>query len=329
MKVFITGVAGFIGSNLLEEFLKLGHEVVGIDNFETGKQQNLDDVKLRLSEELWEKFKFLDCDIVDSSRYFELLAGVDAILHQAALGSVPRSFNDPKKSCEVNILGSLAILDSARRAGVKRFVYASSSAVYGDSEILPKKERLTGRPLSPYAVTKQSNELYCEVYAETYGMVCVGLRYFNVFGPRQDPDGAYAAVIPRWINNLIGGRDVEVFGDGKTSRDFCYVNNVVQANLLAASRPMNQGHHAFNVACGNQTTLLELLESISEALRACNIAPSSKVTHSSFRQGDVLHSRADIGEIVASLGYKPTHDLGQGLMKTIPWYVSLAKPVQD
>ena len=319
----VTGVAGFIGSNLLEALLRAGQRVTGIDNFSTGFQRNLDEVRAMVGEEAWARFRFLEGDIRDDAACRDVCTGVDYVLHQAALGSVPRSIDRPVDSFDSNVSGFVRIMTAARDAGVKRFVYASSSSVYGDSPELPKVEERIGKPLSPYAATKFVDEVFAEVYARTYGMQCAGLRYFNVFGPRQDPDGAYAAVIPRWIASLVRGSEVVINGDGETSRDFCYVANAVQANVLAALAPALQaGHEAFNVAVGERTTLNQLFGLIREQVarerpEAGAVAPQ----FADFRAGDVRHSLADIAKAGSMLGYAPTHRLGQGLDAAMGWYL--------
>jgi len=324
MKYLVTGVAGFIGSNLLESLLKSNHEVVGLDNFATGFQKNLDEVKVLVSDEQWARFRFIEGDIRDPAACHDACAGVDYVLHQAALGSVPRSIEDPINTNRTNIDGFLNILVAARDAGAKRFVYAASSSTYGDHPDLPKVEDKIGKPLSPYAVTKVVNELYADVFAKTYGMDCIGLRYFNVFGRRQDPDGAYAAVIPKWTSALIHGEPVFINGDGETSRDFCYIDNAVQANLLAAtSSHPEAGNQVYNVAVGDRTTLNELFAEIRAQLLLCypHLA-DAQPTYRDFRPGDVRHSLADISKAQQLLGYAPTHRLREGLSEAVEWYIS-------
>lgn len=320
----VTGVAGFIGSNLLEALLKSNQRVTGLDNFATGRQRNLDQVKDAVSREQWRRFKFLEGDIRRLEDCRRSLRGVQVVLHQAALGSVPRSVDDPLLSNASNVTGFLNMLVAARDAGAGRFVYASSSAVYGDDRRLPKVESRIGRPLSPYAATKAMNEIYADVFARCYQMETIGLRYFNVFGPRQDPDGAYAAVIPRWIAAMIRNEPVFVNGDGKTSRDFCYVANVVQANLKAAttSRPgaVNQ---AYNVAVAERTSLNELLRLLRERLlprfpHLKNFKPVQR----DFRAGDVRHTMADISKARRLLGYRPDFGFEQGLDEALDWYAA-------
>jgi UDP-N-acetylglucosamine/UDP-N-acetylgalactosamine 4-epimerase len=322
----VTGVAGFIGSNLLETLLALEQEVVGLDNFATGHQRNLDQVRSALRPAQWSRFKFINGDIraVDDCR--RACEGVAIVLHQAAIGSVPRSIADPITTNAVNIDGFLNMLVAARDAKVGRFVYAASSSTYGDHPGLPKVEDRIGAPLSPYAVTKYVNELYADVFARSYGATQVGLRYFNVFGPRQDPEGAYAAVIPKWIAAMIQGRPVHVYGDGSTSRDFCYVANAVQANLLAACTEDPQAlNQVYNVAVGDRTTLNELVALLRENL--ARLVPNFSAVepiHGPFRAGDVQHSQADIAKAIRLLGYRPSHRVGEGLAEAMPWYVRAA-----
>ena len=318
----ITGVAGFIGSNLLEALLQLNQRVVGLDNLATGKKQNLDEVKALVSPEQWGGFRFIQGDIGDLAVCREACAGVDFVLHEAALGSVPQSMTDPLGCHRSNVTGFLNMLIAARDAKVKRFVYASSCAVYGDDPGLPKVEEKQGKPLSPYAATKAMNEVYADTFALAFGFPSIGLRYFNVFGLRQDPDGAYAAVIPKWIAALLAGEAVYINGDGETSRDFCYVANVVQANLLAATTAnaaaLNQ---VYNIALGERTTLNELFAMLQDALGAKGEAQSKqKPVYREFRPGDVRHSLADIRKAQRLLGYVPSHRIRQGLDIAMDWY---------
>jgi UDP-N-acetylglucosamine 4-epimerase len=320
----VTGVAGFIGSNLLEALLKSDQRVAGLDNFATGKPRNLDQVREAVSPEQWRRFKFLEGDIRSLDDCRRALRGVNLVLHQAALGSVPRSVDDPLASNASNVTGFLNMLVAARDAGAGRFVYASSSSVYGDDNRLPKVEQRTGHPLSPYAATKAMNEIYADVFARCYKVESIGLRYFNVFGPRQDPDGAYAAVIPKWITAMIRNQPVVVNGDGKTSRDFCYVANVVQANLKAATttRPgaVNQ---AYNIAVAERTSLNELLRLLlARLLPRCPHLKNFKPVHRDFRAGDVRHTLADIGKARRLLGYRPDYGFEQGLDEALDWYVA-------
>ena len=318
----VTGVAGFIGSHLLQKLLELGQEVVGLDNFATGHQHNLDDVSRVVGREAWNRFTFLEGDITDLETCHRACRGVDVVLHQAALGSVPRSIENPLASHESNITGFLNMLIAARDVQVGRFVYASSSAVYGDHPSLPKREEQSGNLLSPYALTKSANELYASVFARCYEMQTVGLRYFNVFGRRQDPEGAYAAVIPRWFRCLLDGESCSIFGDGETSRDFTHVSNVVQANVLAATTTANVAGHAFNVACGDRLTLRKLHDAIAAVLlRRGTISTVPLPVWQPFRPGDVRHSLADILKATEFLGYEPGCTLTAGLEEAAEWYV--------
>ena len=318
----VTGSAGFIGSHLLEELLGLGQSVVSLDNFATGHRRNLDQVRQAVGDAAWKQHSFVQADIIDADACRQACAGVDIVLHEAALGSVPRSIEDPLRTHAANVTGFLNILVAARDAKVSRFVYAASSSTYGDHPALPKVEDTIGRPLSPYAVSKLVDELYAEVFQRCYGTPAIGLRYFNVFGPRQDPQGAYAAVVPRWAAAMIAGQPVVINGDGETSRDFCYVRNVVQANLLAATtlNPAAIGQ-VYNVAVGGRVTLKELHETMSDLLSQRNrnlTVPPPR--HQGFRAGDVRHSQADIGKAGRLLGYLPSHDLRAGLAETLGWY---------
>jgi UDP-N-acetylglucosamine/UDP-N-acetyl-alpha-D-glucosaminouronate 4-epimerase len=320
----VTGVAGFIGSNLLEALLRLGQKVAGLDNFETGHRQNLDSVRDAVGDDAWKEFRFIEGDIRNLYDCRKVCAGVDYVLHQAALGSVPRSLEDPITSNASNIDGFLNMLVASRDAGVGRFVYAASSSTYGDHPDLPKVEDKIGRPLSPYAVTKLVNELYADVFARAYGMQSIGLRYFNIFGRRQDPNGAYAAVIPKWTAALLHGEPVYINGDGETSRDFCYIDNAVQANLLAATADHpDAANQVYNVAVGDRTSLNQLFDNIrgSLAKRFPHLAGVEPI-HRDFRLGDVRHSMADISKAERLLGYAPTHRLKEGLREAMAWYVS-------
>jgi UDP-N-acetylglucosamine/UDP-N-acetylgalactosamine 4-epimerase len=320
----VTGVAGFIGSNLLEALLKNGQKVVGLDNFATGHQHNLDQVQSLVGEQLWQNFKFINGDIRNIDDCHNACSGVQYVLHQAALGSVPRSIEDPIRTNSANIDGFVNMMVAARDAKVKRFVYAASSSTYGDHPGLPKVEDLIGKPLSPYAVTKYVNELYADVFARCYGIESVGLRYFNVFGPRQDPNGAYAAVIPKWISALVRNEDVYINGDGETSRDFCYIKNVVQANLLAATAE-NTGaaNQVYNIAVGDRTTLNELLEYLRENLvKHFSELENFKPVYRDFRNGDVRHSLADISKAKDLLGYNPVYRVREGLVEALDWYLT-------
>ena len=320
----VTGVAGFIGSNLLETLLRLDQRVVGLDNFATGFERNLEEVRTLVKPVQWDRFTFIEgniCELPDCRRTCE---GVDYVLHQAALGSVPRSLADPIATNAANVTGFVNMLVAARDASVKRIVYAASSSTYGDHPGLPKVEEAIGRPLSPYAVTKYVNEVYADVFARCYGIETIGLRYFNVFGQRQDPEGAYAAVIPKWIASSIRGEDVFINGDGETSRDFCYVANAVQANLLSATaQETGAVNQVYNVAVGERTTLKDLYRMLQEVLRPlCPNLQDRKPVYREFRTGDVRHSLADIGKAKRILGYSPTHTIEEGLQEGIGWYVS-------
>src|SRR5690554_6576554 len=292
----ITGVAGFIGSNLLEHLLKLNQQVVGLDNFATGHRHNLDEVQGLTTPDQWAGFTFIEGDIRDLDDCHKAYVGVDYVLHQAALGSVPRSINDPIATNATNISGFLNMLVAARDAGVKSFTYAASSSTYGDHPALPKVEENIGKPLSPYAVTKYVNERYAEVFARSYGFKAIGLRYFNVFGKRQDPDGAYAAVIPKWTAAMVRGEDVFINGDGATSRDFCFIENAVQANLLAATAEDSAKNEVYNVAVGDRTTLNDLFAALKSALAENGVVYEKAPVYRDFRPGDVRHSQADIGD---------------------------------
>lgn len=319
----VTGVAGFIGSNLLQRLLELGQTVVGLDNFSTGKPSNLEDVREGVGPAAWKRFTFHEGDTRDQDACHRVCEGAEVVLHQAALGSVPRSIKDPLTSHASNVDGFLNMLVAARDAQVRRMVYASSSSVYGDDPGLPKVEVRTGNPLSPYAVNKVINELYAAVFSRSYGFHAIGLRYFNVFGPRQDPEGPYAAVMPRWIAALTEGRTCLIHGDGETSRDFCFVANAVQANLLAGMAPDTLQGEVFNVSYGGTTTLTQLYGMIQDRLLAlrpdlARLAPE----YTPFRPGDIRHSQADLGKITSLLGYAPTHSVAEGLDELVPWFAS-------
>ncbi len=320
----ITGVAGFIGSNLLETLLLHGQKVVGLDNFITGYQKNLDMVQesvTKTNASLWENFTFIEGDMRDIDTCHKACAGVDHVLHQAALGSVPRSIEDPLLTNSCNIDGFLCILVAAQKAQVKSFVYAASSSTYGDSPSLPKVEDIIGNPLSPYAVTKYVNELYAAVFAKSYGFTTIGLRYFNVFGRRQDPMGAYAAVIPLWFAALLQGKSVFINGDGETSRDFCYIDNVVEANILASLAKDSARDKVYNVAYGERTTLNELFELIrQEVIPHSPDAAQAKPQYRDFRKGDVRHSLADISSAKNNLGYAPPFTVREGMQLAGQWY---------
>lgn len=319
----VTGVAGFIGCNLLEKLLQLDQRVVGLDSFATGHRYNFDKVRAGVTPQQWARFNFIEGDIRNLDDCRAACNGVDYVLHQAALGSVPRSLEDPATTNAANIDGFLNMLVGARDARVKRFVYAASSSTYGDHPGLPKVEDQIGKPLSPYAVTKYVNELYAEVFSRSYGFHTIGLRYFNIFGRRQDPDGAYAAVIPKWVASMIGNEPVYINGDGETSRDFCYIDNTIQANILAATTDNPEAvNQVYNVAVGDRTTLNELCEHIRRllAVRFPHLE-NFKPTYRDFRAGDVRHSLADISKAQRLLGYAPTHQLGEGLAEAMDWYV--------
>ncbi len=318
----ITGVAGFIGSNLLEILLKLDQKVVGLDNFATGHQHNLDEVQASVTTEQWINFDFIEGDIREFADCQKACNGVDHVLHQAALGSVPRSIADPITTNDTNISGFLNMLTAARDAAVASFTYAASSSTYGDHPALPKVEENIGKPLSPYAVTKYVNELYADVFARSYGFKAIGLRYFNVFGQRQDPNGAYAAVIPKWTASMIAGDDVFINGDGETSRDFCFIENTVQANILAATAPDEAKNQVYNVAVGDRTTLNDLYAAIQVALLENSISYEKPAVYREFRAGDVRHSQASIAKIQQALGYTPEYPIAEGIQLAMRWYVN-------
>ncbi len=324
----VTGVAGFIGSNLLEALLKLDQRVVGLDNFATGFQHNLDQVEAAVSAAQWKNFRFIEGDICSLETCREACAGVDIVLHEAALGSVPRSIDDPITSHASNVTGFLNMLVAARDAKVKRFVYAASSAAYGDHPGLPKVEDTVGRPLSPYGAGKYMNELYADTFGRCYGMQTIGLRYFNVFGPRQDPDGAYAAVIPKWIAAMLRGEAVYINGDGETARDFCYIDNVVQANILAGTLANPEAvNQVYNVALGEQTSLNQLFKSLRDLLKARDASfDCAPPVYRDFRAGDVRFSLADIGKARERLGFSPTCLVHAGLERALDWYVESLAP---
>jgi UDP-N-acetylglucosamine 4-epimerase len=318
----VTGVAGFIGSHLAENLLRLDQTVVGLDNFSTGKRENLAHIKAAVGAERGRRFRFVEGDIRSLETCRAACRGVEAVLHQAALGSVPRSIDDPVATTESNVNGFLNMLVAARDAGCERFVYAASSSTYGDHPGLPKVEDAIGRPLSPYAVTKYLDELYAQVFSRCYGVVATGLRYFNVFGPRQDAEGAYAAVIPRWAAAMLSGTPIAIYGDGETTRDFCYVGNVVQANLLAATAPAaTVSGEVYNVAVGGRISLNDLYAALRDlvAERHAGLRVEAPI-YGDFRAGDVRHSQADIGKAIGAFGYAPTHSLHAGLREALPWY---------
>ncbi len=319
----VTGAAGFIGSNLVEALLKLGQRVIGLDNFATGHRHNLDQVQAGVGAAAWQAFRFIEGDIRDLATCAQACEGADFVLHEAALGSVTRSLEDPLRTHDTNVTGFLNMLVAARDAKVKRFVYAASSSTYGDHPGLPKVEDQIGKPLSPYAVTKYANELYADVFARSYGMETIGLRYFNVFGRRQDPQGAYAAVIPQWVAAMIEDRPVTINGDGETSRDFCFIDNVVQANLLAATATAPDAvNRVYNVAVGERTSLNQLYSMMQQLLQdRFPHLRGQQPQYKDFRAGDVRHSLADITRARELLGYAPTHHIGAGLREAMDWYV--------
>lgn len=327
----VTGIAGFIGSNLLETLLKLNQRVVGLDNFATGHRHNLDQVRELVAPEQWAKFLLIEGDIRNLADCKKACDGADYVLHQAALGSVPRSLEDPITTNQCNIDGFLNMLVAARDANVARFVYAASSSTYGDHPGLPKVEDRIGKPLSPYAVTKYVNELYADVFARTYGFKTIGLRYFNIFGPRQDPNGAYAAVIPKWAAAMIKNEPVWINGDGETSRDFCFIDNAVQANLLAATVENEEAtNQVYNVAVGDRATLNELFDALRSALEPdFPHLHGCKPNYRDFRAGDVRHSLADITKSRTLLGYEPSHRIGEGVRVAIAWYRQQLKQGQE
>ena len=325
----ITGGAGFIGSNLLHELLRLDQIVIGLDNFSTGFQENLDEVRMSLNNSQWARFKFIKGDVCSLNDCKAACNGVDYVLHQAALGSVPRSLADPISSNNSNITGFLNMLVTARDEKVKSFTYAASSSTYGDFSGLTKTEENIGNPLNPYGVTKLVNELYADVFFKNFNFNAIGLRYFNVFGRRQNPDGAYAAVIPRWIFSLLNSELIYINGDGETSRDFTYIENVIQANILAATKQLNTNNRIFNVAVGESTTLNELFYFLRDNLKTKGFTTKAMPIYREFRPGDIRHSLADISKAKAILGYEPTHNIQQGIHDTLPWYISKHKTIKS
>ena len=320
-KWLITGVAGFIGSNLLETLLELDQTVVGLDNCSTGHQHNLIEVKESVSATQWKNFVFIKGDITDFSVCEKAVEHVDYVLHQAALGSVPRSIKDPSATNAANITGFLNMLIASRDGRVTSFIYAASSSTYGDHPALPKQEENIGNPLSPYAVTKYVNELYADVFDRSYGFKSIGLRYFNVFGKRQDPNGAYSAVIPKWISAMIGNEDIYINGDGLTSRDFCYIENVVQANLLSAVTLPRSKSDVYNVAFGDRTSLNQLFELIKSELLILGVSYNKSPIYIAERVGDVRHSQASISKAVAQLGFDPQYSIDDGVHDAVSWYI--------
>jgi len=317
----VTGVAGFIGSNILEKLLQLNQNVIGLDNLSTGYMHNLDEVKLYVSESQWSKFSFVNGNISRIEDCKNVIKGVDHVLHQAALGSVPRSIEDPLATNSSNINGFLNMLIASRDAQVSSFTYAASSSTYGDHPALPKEEKNIGNPLSPYAVTKQVNELYSHAFSLNYGFKTIGLRYFNIFGKRQDPNGAYAAVIPKWTAAMIGSKTVYINGDGETSRDFCFIENAIQMNILAAVARDEAKNQVYNVAVGDRTSLNDLFAIIKAALNDQGISVEKNPEYRDFRLGDVRHSQASIDKAIALLGYKPEYRIKQGIAEAMPWYI--------
>lgn len=324
-KWLVTGAAGFIGSNITEFLLQSGQSVVGLDNFATGHKYNLAEIRKSVTKTEWSRFEFIEGDIRVLKDCQRATKGADFVLHQAALGSVPRSIKDPISTNKANVDGFLNMLVASRDSNVSRFIYAASSSTYGDHESLPKVEAVIGRPLSPYAVTKYINELYADVFFREYGLETLGLRYFNVFGKRQDPKGAYAAVIPKWTAALVKGDDLKIFGDGKTSRDFCFIENVIQANILAATAKINSNHEVYNVAVGERTSLNELADILKQSLHANGIYTKSSIIYERFRDGDVMHSQADITKARSRLGYNPKFSIEAGIKKSMSWYIKFLK----
>lgn len=317
----VTGVAGFIGSNLLEHLLKMNQTIIGLDNFATGYQHNLDEVKGLVSPTQWQKFQFIEGDICDYKTCVAAVKGVDYVLHQAALGSVPRSIADPIASNASNITGFLNMLQAAKEEKVNSFTFAASSSTYGDHPALPKVEQNIGNPLSPYSVTKYVNELYADVFDRSYGFKSIGLRYFNVFGQRQNPNGAYAAVIPKWTSSIIKGDDIFINGDGSTSRDFCFIENAVQANILAATADIKAKNQIYNCAVGDRTNLNELYNMIKKSLIEHGVVNIKTPIYRDFRPGDVMHSQADVSKAMELLGYLPEWHIEAGIAHAMPWYI--------
>ena len=321
----ITGVAGFIGSNILETLLSLNQRVVGVDNFITGKRINLDHVSFSVQDNQWKNFSFIKGDLADPRKCNEVIKNIDFVLHQAALGSVPRSIKDPLATNQSNVEAFLNILNASKNFGVKSFTFASSSSVYGDHNDLPKYEDRIGSQLSPYAVSKYTNELYADVFARSFNFNSIGLRYFNVFGKRQDPYGPYAAVIPKWISSFINGEDIYIYGDGSTSRDFCFIDNVVQINILSALAENDAKGQIYNVANGNQTSLLDLFDMLKFFLAENGVEASQEPIFKDFRPGDVKHSLASIDKAKLLLGFEPSHTITTGLKETMSWYINFLR----
>ena len=320
-KWLVTGAAGFIGSNLIEELLRLDQRVVGLDNFSTGLKENLEKVKTSMPEEKWKNFVFIEGDILNREICETSMEGIDHVLHQAALGSVPRSIKSPLVSTDSNVVGFLNVLNAAKNHNISSFTYASSSSVYGDNTNLPKVEENIGNPLSTYALTKQINENYAQVFALNYGFESIGLRYFNVFGRRQNPHGEYSAVIPRWIFAMISERQIQIYGDGETSRDFCYIENIIQMNILSALSHKKARNQVYNVANGDSTSLNELFNMIKDCLKIEGRNYTLEPEYRPFRKGDVMNSQADISKAKNFLGYEPKYNINKGLAKTIKFYL--------
>lgn len=322
----VTGAAGFIGSNITEKLLELGQTVIGLDNFSTGYQHNLDEIQHAVTTEQWANFSFIQGDIRSLETCMNAMKGVDYVLHQAALGSVPRSIENPLLTHDVNVTGQLNILEAARQSNIKKVVYAASSSTYGDHPSLPKVEDEIGNPLSPYAVTKYVNELYANNYKLCFGLNTIGLRYFNVYGRRQDPKGAYAAVIPLWADAMIKGESITINGDGETSRDFCYIDNVVQANISAALAEEGASNTVYNIACGDRNTLNQLFSLIQLNLESCGLSYTKSPVYAEYREGDVRHSKADISKAINGLGFEPEFNLTKGLSASVKWYIQDLAP---
>ncbi len=319
----ITGVAGFIGSNLLEILLQLNQRVVGLDNFSTGRKENLSEVQLSVSKKQWSNFHFIRGNISNFKTCQIACKNIDYVLHQAALGSVPRSIKYPIKTNKSNISGFLNILQAAKEADVENFVYAASSSTYGDHTKLPKREHIIGKPLSPYAVTKYVNELYADVYKKSYNFNSIGLRYFNVFGKRQTPNSAYAAVIPKWVDAMVKNKQIFINGDGSTSRDFCFIENAIQANILAATTTdKNALNQIYNIAVGERTSLNQLYDELKKIIFKKTAIHHDKLLYRDFRDGDVKHSQADIKKAQKLLGYKPAYRVKEGLEKVAIWHLN-------
>ncbi len=324
-KWLITGCAGFIGSNLLEELLKLNQEVIGVDNFTTGHLYNLEDVQQAVTTEQWKRFNFIEGSIIDLNTCYKAVKNVDFVIHQAALVSVPYSLHDPIATNNTNVNGFLNMLMASRDEKIKTFIYATSSAVYGNSSTTLKMENHTTNIISPYAATKYINEIYAEIFSKQYGLNSIGLRYFNIFGPRQDPNGAYAAVIPKWISNIISNKEVTINGDGKTTRDFCFIDDVIQANLLAALSANKGLNQVYNIALNKCTNLNKLFVHLTDQLRKHGISYDKKPIYAKAIKGEVRHSQADIAKATELLRYRPAYDIIKGLEIAVPWYIKFEK----